>query len=274
MLGIFQTDFDPVEEFLVEPYIDLPLGLGISKAVIYLWIAAALTMLVTVFIVRRGLRVRPGGKQTGVEYVYELAEQQIARQGLPEEGMRMWFPYVAALFIFIWISNLIGFIPLPFGTHHKVDVLGLEIPQFQIYAATANLSVALALTLVTIAATHFEGVRHHGPIKYLKSWLPAGTPAFAAPLVMTIEVLSQFVRVVSLSFRLFFNLVAGHLVIAVFLALGALIGGAAGYAILPIGVAMGTALYLLEATLVAGIQAFIFASLSAIYIGGAIHPDH
>src|SRR5918997_1227898 len=195
MLGIFQTDFAPVEEFIVDPYIDLPLGLGISKAVIYLWIAAALTMLVTVYIVRRGLRVRPDGKQTTVEYVYELAEQQIAKQGLPEEGMRLWFPYVAALFVFIWISNVIGFIPLPFGTHHKVHVFGLDVPQFQIYAATANLSVTLALTLVTVLATHFEGVRRHGPIKYLKTWLPAGTPAFAAPLVFVIEVISQFVRI-------------------------------------------------------------------------------
>jgi F-type H+-transporting ATPase subunit a len=268
------TEFDPVAEFLVHPYVDLPFGLGISKAVIYLWIAAAITIILTLLLVRGGLRVQPARGQSAAEIVYELAEDQIARQGLPEEGMRTWFPYVAALFIFIWISNLIGFIPLPFGTHEKVDVAGLHIPQFQIYAATANLSVALALTLVTIVASHVEGVRHNGPLKYVASWLPAGTPKFAAPLVFTIEVLSQFVRIVSLSFRLFFNLVAGHLVIAVFLALAALIGGVAGWAILPIGIIMGTALYLLEATLVAGIQAFIFASLSAIYIGGAIHPDH
>jgi F-type H+-transporting ATPase subunit a len=274
MLPLLETDFDPVAEFLVHPYVDLPFGLGISKAVIYLWIAAAITIILTLVLVRRGLRVQPGRAQTGAEIVYELAEEQIARQGLPEEGMRTWFPYVAALFIFIWISNLIGFIPLPFGTHEKVDIGGLHIPQFQIYAATANLSVALALTLVTVVATHVEGVRYHGPVKYLKSWLPAGTPRAAAVPLFAIEVLSQLVRIVSLSFRLFFNLVAGHLVIAVFLALAALIGGVAGWAILPIGIIMGTALYLLEATLVAGIQAFIFASLSAIYIGGAIHPDH
>ena len=81
-------------------------------------------------------------------------------------------------------------------------------------------------------------------------------------------------RLVSLSFRLFFNLLAGHLVIAVFLSIGALLGGVSFYFIQPIGLGMGVALYALEATLIAVLQAFIFASLSAIYIGGAIHPDH
>ena len=88
-----------------------------------------------------------------------------------------------------------------------------------------------------------------------------------------IEVLSQFVRLVSLSFRLFSNMLAGHLVIAVFLGLGALLG-VSYYFIQPIGMAMGVALYLSKSTLIAGLQAFIFATLSAIYIGGAIHPDH
>ncbi len=187
--------------------------------------------------------------------------------------MRIWFPYVASLFVFIWMMNVIGFIPLPFG-EDKVDILGLTIPKLQIYAATANLSVTLTLTLVTIAASHIEGIRYNGPVKYLKSWLPPGIPKAAVVPIFIIEVLSQLVRIVSLSFRLFFNLLAGHLVIAVFLSMGALIGGAAFYFIHPIGFAMGVALYTLEATLIAGLQAFIFATLSAIYIGGAIHPDH
>jgi F-type H+-transporting ATPase subunit a len=193
--------------------------------------------------------------------------------------MKIWFPYVATAFVFIWMMNLIGFIPLPFGEEH-VDLFGLSVPQLQIYAATANLSVTLTLTLVTILASHAEGIRYNGVVGYFKSWMPSGMPAFGlktAPLIIliaVIEVISQFVRIVSLSFRLFFNLLAGHLVIAVFLGMGALIGGTAFYFIHPIGFAMGVALYTLEATLIAGLQAFIFASLSAIYIGGAIHPDH
>jgi F-type H+-transporting ATPase subunit a len=241
--------------------------------------SGALAIVLTLWVVRRGLEVRPGRAQTAAEAVYDIAYTQIAKAGLPAEGMRIWFPYVAASFMFIWMMNLIGFIPLPFGSE-KVDIAGLQVPKLQIYAATANLSVTLSLTLVTILASHIEGIRYNGPLRYFKSWMPSGMPAFGfktAPLIILIaliEVISQFVRIVSLSFRLFFNLLAGHLVIAVFLAMGALIGGVAFYFIQPIGLAMGVALFTLEATLIAALQAFIFASLSAIYIGGAIHPDH
>jgi F-type H+-transporting ATPase subunit a len=274
VLPLLASDFDPVGEFLVHPYIDLPLGLGISKAVVYLWVSAFVTVAATLLVVRRGLRVQPDGRQTVVEYVYDVAENQIAKQGLPEEGMRLWFPYVATLFVFIWVMNLIGFIPLPFGTEHRVEIGGVHLPQLQIYAATANLMVTLALTLVTIVATHVEGIRYNGVVKYFKSWIPAGTPKAALIILIPVEVLSQFVRIISLSVRLFANLLAGHLVIAVFLAFGALFGGVAGWIILPFGIAMATAIYTLEVTLVAALQAFIFATLSAIYIGGAIHPDH
>jgi len=279
------SDFDPVAEFtnfIDHPYVDLPLGLDINKAVIYLWISGLLAVVLPLLIIRRGLKARPDGAQTTAEIVYDVAENQIARAGLPEENMRTWFPYVATLFVFIWMMNLIGFIPLPFADEH-VDLWGLSIPKFQIYAATANLSVTLTLTLCTFFIQHFEGVRHNGPLGYLKSWMPSGLPKFAlktAPLLILIafiEVISQLVRLVSLSFRLFFNLLAGHLVIAVFLGIAVLLGG--GQAVfwpvhLLIGLPMGIAIFGLEFTLIAGLQAFIFASLSAIYIGGAIHPDH
>ncbi len=285
MLPFLKVDFNPVSDFtdfVHNPYVSLPLGLDINKAVIYLWMTGAIAILVTLLIVRRGLKLRPDGRQTAVEVVYDLCQEQIAKGGLPPEGMRIWFPYVATLFVFIWTMNLIGFIPLPFGERH-VDVFGLSVPEFQIYAASANLSVTLALTLVTFFATHIEGIRYNGPVKYFKSWMPSGLPSarpFGAKtpavlilltLIAVIEVLSQFVRIVSLSFRLFFNMLAGHLVIAVFLGLASLLST---YFILPIGIPMGVALYLLECTLIAGLQAFIFATLSAIYIGGAIHPDH
>jgi F-type H+-transporting ATPase subunit a len=276
------TDFNPVSEFtdfINSPYLNLPLGLDINKAVVYIWMSGALAIGLTLLVVRRGLKVRPDRAQTAAEAIYDVAYTQIAKAGLPQEGMRLWFPYVASAFMFIWMMNLIGFIPLPFGSD-KVDIAGLHLPKLQIYAATANLSVTLTLTLVTILASHIEGIRYNGPIKYFKSWMPSGMPPFGlktAPLIILIaiiEVISQFVRIVSLSFRLFFNLLAGHLVIAVFLAMGALIGGVAFYFIQPIGLFMGVALFTLEATLIAALQAFIFASLSAIYIGGAIHPDH
>jgi F-type H+-transporting ATPase subunit a len=269
--------FDPVSEFtnfLSNPYVKLPLGLDINKAVVYLWLSAVIAVGVTLFIVRRGLKARPDGSQTTVELLYDLAENQIAKQGLPAEGMRIWFPYVATLFVFIWTMNLIGFLPLPVSDE-KIHVFGLAVPQLQIYAATANLSVTLALTAVTILASHAEGIRYNGVIGYFKSWVPSGTPRALLVLLIPVEVISQFARIISLSVRLFANLLAGHLVIAVFLALAGILTSSALYwFIQPLGLAMGVAIFTLEVTLIAGLQAFIFATLSAIYIGGAIHPDH
>src|SRR6478752_5114416 len=280
MLSLLATsDFNPVSEFtdfINHPYVDLPLGLDINKGVVYLWLSAATAILVPLLIIRKGLRAKPSRWQTFLEMVYDTAYTQIAKAGLPEEGMRIWFPYVGTCFIFIWAMNVIGFIPLPFSGE-SVQLLGVDVPKLQIYAASANLSVALTLTLVTFVATHVEGIRYNGVIPYFKSWIPSGTPKPILPLLIVVEVLSQLVRLVSLSFRLFFNMLAGHLVIAVFLGVGALMAaslGNAAFAVHIIGFPMGVALYLLEATLIAALQAYIFAALSAIYIGGAIHPEH
>jgi F-type H+-transporting ATPase subunit a len=279
MIQLLAAQFDPVSEFtqfINQPYVDLPFGLDINKGVVYLWLSGLVAILLPLWIVRRGLKPKPDRRQTALEVVYDVAYTQIAKGGLPEEGMRIWFPYVAAVFIFIWSMNVIGFIPLPFSGE-RIDLFGLSVPKLQIYAASANLSVALTLTLITFVATHVEGIRYNGVIGYFKSWVPSGTPKGMLPLLIPVEVISQFVRLVSLSFRLFFNMLAGHLVIAVFLSIGALLAaslGNAAFAVHIIGLPMGIALYLLEATLIAALQAYIFAALSAIYIGGAIHPDH
>jgi F-type H+-transporting ATPase subunit a len=279
MIQLLAAQFDPVSEFtqfINQPYVKLPLGLDINKGVIYLWLSGLAAILIPLWIVRRGLKPKPDRRQTFLELVYDIAYTQIAKGGLPEEGMRIWFPYVAAVFIFIWSMNVIGFIPLPFSGE-RIDLFGLNVPKLQIYAASANLSVALTLTLITFVATHVEGIRYNGVIGYFKSWVPSGTPKGMLPLLIPVEVISQLVRLVSLSFRLFFNMLAGHLVIAVFLSIGALLAASLGttaFAVHVIGLPMGIALYLLEATLIAALQAYIFAALSAIYIGGAIHPDH
>jgi len=290
-LSLLTSDFNPVSEFtdfINDPYLSLPLGLDINKGVVYLWLSAAVAILVPLLIIRKGLSAKPSRAQTFIELVYDMAYTQIAKAGLPEEGMRIWFPYIGTCFIFIWAMNVVGFVPLPFSGE-SVQVLGIRLPKLQIYAASANLSVALTLTLVTFIATHVEGIRYNGVIRYFKSWIPSGLPSpqplrlgsigaiLLFGLIAVVEVLSQLVRLVSLSFRLFFNMLAGHLVIAVFLGVGALMAaslGNAAFAVHVIGLPMGIALYLLEATLIAALQAYIFAALSAIYIGGAIHPDH
>jgi F-type H+-transporting ATPase subunit a len=274
---LLKSTFDPVSEFtqfISDPYVNLPGPFDINKAVVYLWMSAAIACLGTIYLVRRGMAVRPGRRQTAVEAVYDLAYTQIARAGLPTEGMRLWFPYVATLFVFIWTMNLIGFIPLPVSDEH-VHIFGLRLPQLQIYAATANISVTLALTAVTIIASWSEGIRYNGVIGFFKSWVPSGTPKPLLILLIPVEVISQLARIISLSVRLFANMLAGHLVIAVFLALAGILTTSALYIFIqPFGLAMGIAIYTLEITLIAGLQAFIFATLSAIYIGGAIHPDH
>ena len=273
LLPLLKVDFNPVEEFtgfVHNPYVKLPLGLDINKAVVYMWLAAALAMGLTLLVVRRGLKVRPDGKQTAVEAIYDLCQEQVAKGGLPEEGMRIWFPYVATLFVFIWMMNLIGFVPLPFGDRH-FHLFGASIPRVpDLRRHRQPLGDAGADARDVLRHPH-RGHPLQRPVKYFRSWVPSDTPWWILPIMVPVEVISQLVRVVSLSFRLFFNLLAGHLVIAVFLGLASLLGT---YFILPIGIPMGVALYLLECTLIAGLQAFIFATLSAIYIGGAIHPDH
>jgi F-type H+-transporting ATPase subunit a len=186
---------------------------------------------------------------------------------------RKWFPFIGTLFLFIWFSNLIGYIPLPTNTHEKVDIFGVQIPGFALYAATANLSVPLVLALVVFVAYNVEGIRAKGVRGYLASLIPAGidNPGMKA-FVFILEFLSNFMRLISLSVRLFANILAGHLII-LFMAggLAVLLGiEALGVVIIPAGIAI----FLFEVGLVATLQAFIFATLTAIYLGGAVAEHH
>ncbi|HWT92260.1 MAG TPA: F0F1 ATP synthase subunit A [Solirubrobacteraceae bacterium] len=276
LLGvIFGSDgrneaFQPTEEFRLDDWIDLGL-LSINKAVFYLFVACLLTA-VTVLYIANKMTQRPNRVQTAVETLYTFMRDNLARGNMDEAMARKWFPFCGTLFLFIWFSNLIGYIPLPTNTHEKFDLFGLEIPSFALYAATANISVPLVLTLMVWFAYHFEGIRVQGPVKYLKSWVPAGVSGPAAGPIFVIEVISHFVRIISLSVRLFANILAGHLLI-LFMAggLGVILGlSALGWITLPIAIAF----FLFEVGLVATLQAFIFATLTAIYLGGATSEHH
>jgi F-type H+-transporting ATPase subunit a len=263
--------FQPTEEFRTPAWIDLPGPLDFNKAVLYLLIAAVLTTAVMLFIANR-MAARPNRVQTAVETLYTFIRDTVARGNMDDGMARKWFPFVLTLFLFIWISNLIGYIPLPTNDAHPVDVFGLEVPAFALYAATANISVPLVLTLMVWFAYHFEGIRTQGPVKYLKSWVPAGVTGIAAGPIFLIEVISHFVRIISLSVRLFANILAGHLLI-LFMAggLGVILGlSALGAVTLPVAIAF----FLFEVGLVATLQAFIFATLTAIYLGGATSEHH
>jgi len=257
--------FDPSTEFEQHDWVSIHLGsldLSITKAVVYLFIGAGLTMLLGITL----MRVRmPGRRQAVGEMIYEVAQTQVAEQGLPTKAIGRWFPYVATLMLFIWVVNMLGFIPLPLTgeTWHHIPVWG-------IYAATSSLSVTLALALLTFCFTHFEGIRWNGPIKYFKSWIPE-VPRALLPLIIPLEVLGQFMRLISLSVRLYANMLAGHMLILTFIGLMFVLENVV---LAVVVVPAATAFYLFEVVIVVSIQAFIFAALSAIYIGSAIEPEH
>ena len=256
--------FDPTTEFEQHEWIPIhlgPLNLSITQAVAYLMLGTVLTILLGVSLMRVK---RPGRRQALGEQVYELTQTQIAEQGLPSKAIARWFPYVATLFLFIWVVNMLGFLPLPLTgkTWHGV-------PTWGIYAATSSLSVTLALALLTFVFTHYEGIRWNGPVRYFKSWIP-DAPKPLLLLIVPIEILGQFMRLISLSVRLFANMLAGHILILTFIGLMFVLGSL-GYVFVIIP---ATAFYLFEVIIVVSIQAFIFAALSAIYIGSAIEPDH
>jgi len=255
--------FDPTTEFEQHEWVPIhigPLNLSITKAVVYLFLGTGLTILLGLFLMRsRGAKREAVGEQ-----IYEIAQVQIAEQGLPSKAIGRWFPYVASLLLFIFVLNLIGFIPLPLTgeTWHSIPVWG-------IYAATSSLSVTLGLALLTFVFTHFEGIRWNGPVRYFKSWIPEA-PKPLLGLIVPLEILGQFMRLISLSVRLFANMLAGHILILTFLGLIFIFQSLALALVVPFAVIF----YLFEVVIVVGIQAFIFAALSAIYIGSAIEPEH
>jgi F-type H+-transporting ATPase subunit a len=269
-------EFQPQNEFKLEPWVTLELGgidLSINKAVLYLVLASALTIFTMVWISRR--MAQPNRVQTAIEVAYDMTKNTIAGGNLDTKMSARWFPFLAALFFWIWFSNMIGFLPLPTNTEHTVNVFGAEIPSFAIYAATANLSIPLVLTLVVWVSYHVEGVRDKGLFKYLASWLPPGLEdmnPIAKGFIFVIEAISHFARLISLSVRLFANILAGHLLLL-------FMGG--GLAVL-LGIAALGALtfplafffFILEVGLIATLQAFIFSTLTAIYLGGATSASH
>ena len=263
--------FAPQNEFRVDNWIDGPLFLDFNKAVLYLLMAMVLTIFTMLYVANR-MQARPNRVQTAVEWLYALMRDNITRGNMDDAMARKWFPFIGTLFLFIWFSNLIGYIPLPTNTEHHFDLFGVSIPTFAIYAATANISIPLVLALVVFIAYNVEGIRAKGVGGYLKGLVPAGVHGPMAVFIFVLEFLSNFMRLISLSVRLFANILAGHLII-LFMAggLAVLLGlEVLGVFTLPVGVA----LFLFEVGLVATLQAFIFATLSAIYLGGAVAEHH
>jgi len=265
-------EFDPSEEWELHEWVPIhigPLDLSSNKAVAYLWLGALVSIAIGLGLMRIKSGSKPSRRQAFGETIYEIAQVQIAEQGIPTKAIRLWFPYVATLLIFIWSVNIIGFIPLPLSDD-KFHLFGVELPTFAIFAATSTLSVTLALALMTWVFTHIEGIRWNGPVKYFKSWIPE-VPKPMLILIVPLEILGQFMRLISLSVRLYANMLAGHVLILTFIGL---IFVLESVVLVVFSVPLAVVFYLFEVVIVVSIQAFIFAALSAIYIGSAIEPEH
>jgi F-type H+-transporting ATPase subunit a len=270
--GEEETKFDPSEEWNLKTWgPDLkigPIDMSINKAVAYLMLGTIVSIVIGIAF----MRIRPGRgpnrRQALGETIYEVAQVQVAEQGLPTKAIGRWFPYVATLMIFIWVVNILGFIPLPLSDE-RWHVAGISVPTLAIFAATSTLSVTLALALMTFVFTHVEGIRENGSWAYFKSWIP-DVPKAMLPMIIPLEILGQFMRLISLSVRLYANMLAGHMLILTFIGLIFLVTPW----VFPFSVLLATVFYLFEVVIVVSIQAYIFAALSAIYIGSAIEPEH
>ncbi len=270
--------FQPHFEFKLDPWVEINIAgidFSINRAVFYLALASVLTIVSMVWIARR-MQTKPNRVQTAFEVAYDVTRKDITRDNIPDERLaRHWFPFLATLFFFIFFSNMLGYIPLPTNTHETINIFGIEIPAFALYAATANISIPIVLTLVVWVSYHVEGIRAKGLFKYLAGWLPAGLEdmnPFGKAAIFTIEVVSHFVRLISLSVRLFANILAGHLLL-LFMGGGlAVLLGIAALGVLTFP--MGFAFYIFEVGIVATLQAFIFSILAAIYIGEATAESH
>ncbi len=260
--GGTKQEFEVAAEFQREVLIKLPtigpFDMSVTKTVAYLWIAVAVVVVVAL-VIARSMKMQPGRFQYAMEAMYDLARDGIVGSVM-KSGKATWFPYVGGAFFFVLVSNIIGLIPLPFGEHHQ--------PAF--YAATANLNVTLMLALCTFVFTHYAGIRKNGGYHYIKAWAPPGAPPVLKQMIWFIHVISEVFRLISLSVRLFANMVAGHAILAVFFAMALI------FQSYLVGLALQGAsvlIYMFE-IFVAFIQAFIFAILSAVYIGGALDQDH
>jgi F-type H+-transporting ATPase subunit a len=264
--GKKNNSFQIQNEFKLINWVNLGV-FSINRAVVYLLISAILTVVTMVWIARR-MQDRPNKVQTAVETLYSLMRDNITRSNMDNAMARRWFPFLGALFLFIWFNNLIGYLPLPTNSEETFNVFGVHIPTFALYAATANISVPLVLALVVFVAFNYEGIRTQGPIGYLKSLIPAGVHGPILILIAPLEVVSTFMRLISLTVRLFANILAGHMIILFMAGALAVILGLSflGWFTLPFGILI----YMFELGLVATLQAFIFATLSAIYLGGSV----
>ena len=245
---------NPIEQFHIVPIIPMHIGgLDVSFTnsslfmVIVLGLAIALMVLGT-----SGHALVPGKVQSAAEMSYEFVGNMI-KQTAGTEGMRF-FPFVFAIFMFVLFSNVAGLIPYSF-------------------AVTSQIVVTFSLAILVIGVVIVYGLLRHGT-HFLNLFVPSGVSLALLPFIVLIEVISFVARPISLSVRLFANMLAGHITLKVFGAFVTALLGAGAFAVLaPLPFAMTVILTAFE-LLVAALQAYVFAILTCVYLNDAIHPGH
>lgn len=238
----------PLEQFKIIELVPIKIGAidaSFTNASLFMVIAvAAATIFLTLSVSPRSLV--PGRWQSLAEMSYQFIAN-LVRDNVGGEG-RKYFPFIFTLFMFILFCNLIGMVPFAF-------------------TVTSHIIVTLALALVVFIGVTVIGIAKNG-VKFLHLFCPAGVPLFVLPLLIPIEIISYFVRPVSLSVRLFLNMMVGHTMLKVFAGFVVLLGIWGVAPLIFIAVFIGFEIF------VALLQAYIFTVLSCLYLHDALHPQH
>jgi F-type H+-transporting ATPase subunit a len=250
--------FNPMHQFTINRYVHLNLfGYDASFTNSSLWMVmgTGLVLAFLIYSMREG-RLVPTRMQSVSELAYEFVANMV-RQNAGNAGMA-YFPIIFTIFVYVFAMNMLGMIPLP----------GLGN-----FTVTSHIIITFALAMFVFLGVTLIGFYKNG-VKFLKLFVPSGVPMLLLPLISVIEIISYFTRPISLSVRLFANMMAGHTMLAVF---GSFVVGlgAAGWlspvAFLPF--IFMVALMGLE-ILIAFLQAYVFAVLTCIYLNDALHPGH
>ena len=247
-----------VADSLMHHVVDVPGFLGpLSKHFVFFGLAAAAVLVLARLAVSS---YRSGGVPRGlgafVEMLVLFVRDEVAEKNIGHDGRRF-TPLLCSFFFFILVAALMGL--LPFSA-----------------TSTGNLAVTAALATISFLAQQYAGVANYGLIGHFRNLVPPGLPAWLLPIMIPVEILGMFTKPFALMVRLFANMLAGHMVIAMLLLLIPLLAGvstALGVAIIPISIGLSVFICMLE-VLVAFIQAYIFTLLTAIFIGMYAHPAH
>jgi F-type H+-transporting ATPase subunit a len=249
-----ESTMDPIHQFVIRPIVSLhPFGIDASFTNASLFMVIAVAGIAALMLLGTSARALvPGRLQTLAEMAYEFVVNTLQMADLHDS--KQFFPFVFTLFLFVLLCNLIGLVPYTFTVTSQIVVTG-----------------ALALLVIGIVVVY--GFIHNG-MGFLKLFVPSGVPAVLLPFIVPIEVISFLSRPVSLSVRLFANMLAGHITLNVMGGFVITLLGAGFFAIIaPLPLLMAIVLTAFE-LLVAVLQAYVFAILTCVYLRDALHPGH